>query len=308
VSDAATAFLEAAVRTATPLALAALGETISQRGGVVNVGLEGIVLAGAFGALVGGYPGPMLGGEGSLVAGYAAAVGGGMVLAALFAAMTVSLRANQIITGTALTLFAVGLTGTLYRAGYGAGGAALAIPVAGVVRVPLLSDLPVIGPAFFAQPPTTLLLYLLIPLAWLLLTRTHGGRALRAGGENPEAAIAAGVDPARVRWTALMISGALGGLSGATLVLEQSGTFAEGISAGRGFIAIAIVVLARWSPLGVAAAALLFGAASALQFLIQSMGVRLPYQLPLALPYILTLVMLAVSGRRARAPAALGRD
>jgi general nucleoside transport system permease protein len=308
VSDAATAFLEAAVRTATPLALAALGETISQRGGVVNVGLEGIVLAGAFGALVGGYPGPMLGGEGSLVAGYAAAVGGGMVLAALFAAMSVSLRANQIITGTALTLFAVGLTGTLYRAGYGAGGAALAIPVAGVVRVPLLSDLPVIGPAFFAQPPTTLLLYLLIPLAWLLLTRTHGGIALRAVGENPEAAIAAGVDPARVRWTALMISGALGGLSGATLVLEQSGTFAEGISAGRGFIAIAIVVLARWSPLGVAAAALLFGAASALQFLIQSMGVRLPYQLPLALPYILTLVMLAVSGRRARAPAALGRD
>ncbi|HSJ64129.1 MAG TPA: ABC transporter permease [Gemmatimonadaceae bacterium] len=308
MSDAATAFLEAAVRTATPLALAALGETISQRGGVVNVGLEGIVLAGAFGALVGGYPGPMFSGEGSLAAGYTVAVIGGMVLAALFATMTVSLRANQIITGTALTLFAAGLTGTLYRAGYGAGGAALALPVAGVVRVPLLSDLPVIGPAFFAQPPTTLLLYVLIPLAWLLLTRTHSGIALRAVGEHPEAAIAAGVDPARVRWTALMISGALGGLSGATLVLEQSGTFAEGISAGRGFIAIAIVVLARWSPLGIAAAALLFGAATALQFLIQSMGVRLPYQLPLALPYILTLVMLAVSGRRARAPAALGRD
>jgi simple sugar transport system permease protein len=308
VSEAASAFLEAAVRTATPLALAALGETVSQRSGVVNVGLEGIILAGAFGALVGGYPGPMFGGEGSLLAGYAAAVGGGMLLAALFATMTVSLRANQIIAGTALTLFAAGLTGTLYRAGYGTAGAALALPVADAVRMPLLSGIPVIGGAFFAQPPTTLMLYLLLPLTWLFLSRTHAGLAVRAVGEHPEAAIAAGISPARIRWATLLFAGALGGLSGATLVLEQSGTFAEGISAGRGFIAIAIVVLARWSALGVGAAALLFGAASALQFLIQSMGVRLPYQLPLALPYVITLVMLAISGRRARAPAALGRD
>ena len=308
MSDATSGFLEAAVRTATPLALAALGETISQRSGVVNVGLEGIILAGAFGALVGGYPAPIFGGEGSLLAGYAAAVGCGMLLATLFATMVVSLRANQIITGTALTLFAAGLTGTLYRAGYGTAGAALALPVADSIPVPLLAGLPLIGRAFFAQPPTTLLLYLLLPLAWLLLTRTHAGLGLRAVGEHPEAAVAAGISPARVRWAALMLAGALGGLSGATLVLEQSGTFSEGISAGRGFIAIAIVVLARWSALGVGAAALLFGAASALQFLIQSMGVRLPYQLPLALPYIVTLVMLAVSGRRARAPAALGRD
>jgi simple sugar transport system permease protein len=308
VIDAASGFLEAAVRTATPLALAALGETISQRSGVVNVGLEGIILVGAFGALVGGYPAPILGGDGSLLAGYVAAVGSGMLLAMLFAAMVVSLRANQIITGTALTLFAAGLTGTLYRAGYGTAGAALALPVAESIPVPLLAGIPLIGRAFFAQPPTTLLLYLLLPLAWLLLTRTHAGLGLRAVGEHPEAAVAAGISPARVRWAALMLAGALGGLSGATLVLEQSGTFSEGISAGRGFIAIAIVVLARWSALGVGAAALLFGAASALQFLIQSMGVRLPYQLPLALPYIVTLVMLSVSGRRARAPAALGRE
>jgi simple sugar transport system permease protein len=308
MTEVTTGVLEAAVRTATPLALAALGELVSQRGGVVNVGLEGIVLAGAFGALVGGYPGPMLGGEGSALAGYAMAILGGMLLAALFATMTVSLRANQIIAGTALTLFAAGLTGTLYRAGYGAGGAALALPTVGVVRVPLLSEVPLIGSPFFAQPPTTLLLYILIPLAWLLMSRTHAGLALRAVGEHPEAAVAAGIHPARVRWVALLLSGALAGLSGATLVLEQSGTFAEGISAGRGFIAIAIVVLARWNPLGLAAAALLFGAASALQFLIQSLGVRLPYQVPLALPYLLTLVMLAVSGGRARAPAALGRE
>lgn len=308
MSEIVAGFLEATVRTATPLALAALGETLSQRSGVVNVGLEGIVLAGAFGALVGGYPGPMLGGEGSLLAGYAAAIAGGMMLAAVFALVTVSLRANQIITGTALTLLAAGLTGTLYRAGYGTGGAALAVPMAESVVIPLLSGIPVVGRAFFAQPPTTLLIYALLPLSWILLFRTHAGLAIRAVGENPEAAIAAGVRPARVRWAVLLAAGALGGLSGATLVLEQAGTFSEGISAGRGFIAIAIVVLARWNPYGVGGAALLFGAASALQFLIQSLGLRVPYQLPLALPYLLTLTLLAVWGSRARAPAALGQE
>lgn len=308
MSEIVAGFLEATVRTATPLALAALGETLSQRSGVVNVGLEGIVLAGAFGALVGGYPGPMLGGEGSLLAGYVAAIAGGMMLAAVFALVTVSLRANQIITGTALTLLAAGLTGTLYRAGYGTGGAALAVPMADPVVIPLLSGIPVVGQAFFAQPPTTLLIYALLPLSWILLFRTHAGLAIRAVGENPEAAIAAGVRPARVRWAVLLAAGALGGLSGATLVLEQAGTFSEGISAGRGFIAIAIVVLARWNPFGVGGAALLFGAASALQFLIQSLGLRVPYQLPLALPYLLTLTLLAVWGSRARAPAALGQE
>jgi simple sugar transport system permease protein len=306
--EAAAGFLEATVRTATPLALAALGETVSQRSGVVNVGLEGIILVGAFGALVGGFPAPLFGGEGGLLAGYALAIGSGMLLAALFALVAVSLRANQIIVGTALTLFATGLTGTAYRAGYGAGGAALSLPIAEVIAIPGLASIPIIGRAFFAQPPSTLLLYALLPLAWLLLARTHAGLALRAVGEHPEAAVAAGISPARVRWTALLISGALGGLSGATLVLEQAGTFAEGMSAGRGFIAIAIVVLARWHTLGVAAAALLFGAASALQYFIQSLGIQVAYQLPLALPYVLTLVMLAIAGRNARAPAALGRD
>jgi len=301
-------FLEATVRTATPLALAALGESLAQRSGVVNVGLEGIVLVGAFGALAGGYPAPALGVEGGLLAGYAGGMTAGVALAALFALVSVTLRGNQIIAGTALTLFALGLTGTLYRAGYGAGGAALAVPVAAPVSIPGLAAIPVIGPAFFAQPPATMLLYVLLPLAWIGVFRTHAGLALRASGEEPDAAIAAGVNPSRVRWVALLASGALGGIGGAALVLEQSGTFAEGMSAGRGFIAIAIVVLARWHPLGVGLAALVFGAASALQFLIQSLGMSLPYQVPLALPYVLTLVMLAISGRRARAPAALGRE
>lgn len=301
-------FLEATVRTATPLALAALGETLSERAGTVNIGLEGIILAGAFGALLGGYPLPVTGGTGSLLAGYAMAAASGAAIAAIFALFAVTLRANQIITGTAIVLLAMGLTGSLYRAWYGAGGAALAVPLAPIWELPGLVSIPVVGRALFAQPPTTWLLYLALPAAWWMMMRTHAGLALRAVGENPDAAVAAGVRPRLVRWSALLASGVLGGLAGASLVVEQSGTFAEGISAGRGFIAIAIVVLARWSAPGVALAALLFGAASALQFLVQAMGWPLPYQLPLALPYLLTLAVLALSGRGARAPAALGKE
>jgi simple sugar transport system permease protein len=170
-----------------------------------------------------------------------------------------------------------------------------------------LARLPVAGPALFRQPGTTYAAYLGVPLLWWWLYRTHAGLALRAVGENPEAAATAGVRPGRVRVFALLFGGALGGLAGATLVLAQVGTFAEGMSAGRGFIAIAVVALGRWHPLGVGLAALLFGGASALQFLFQAMGWALPYQLFLALPYVLTLLALAGAAGRSAAPAALGR-
>lgn len=298
-------FLEGSVRTATPLALAALGETLVERAGVINIGLEGAVIAGALAALAGA-------GALGVGAGFAAAALAGVAVAALFAVFAVTLRADQIITGTAVTMFALGLTGSLYRAAYGASGAALRVPTAPAWRVPGLSRLPVVGGALFAQPLVTYLVYAAVPALWWWLYRTHAGLALRAVGENPAAAIAAGISPARSRWGALLVGGALGGLCGGTLVLAQVGTFAEGMSAGRGFIAIAVVALGRWHPVGVALAALLFGAASALQFLFQAMGWAVPYQIFLALPYVLTLLALAVwkrsaaSGRGA-APAALGR-
>ena len=215
------------------------------------------------------------------------------------------LRADQIITGTAITLFALGLTGTVYRTVYGSGGVALTTPTAVTHTIPVLSALPLIGRAFFAQPLVTYALYLIAPLLAWWMQRTHAGLALRAVGEYPPAAIAAGISPRRTQLYAVLFAGAMAGLAGATLVLAQAGTFAEGMSAGRGFIAIAIVVLGRWRPLGVAAAALLFGAATSLQTLFQSMGwTGIPYQLFLAVPYILTLVVLAVTGKRgARRPA-----
>jgi simple sugar transport system permease protein len=293
--------LEATVRTATPLAWAALGETVSERAGVINIGLEGSIIAGALGATIaaGAIGAGTLGGAGGFAAGALA----GLVVAALFALFTVGLRADQIITGTAMTLLALGLTGTLYRTVYGAGGVALTTPTAEIYAVPWLSDLPLIGRALFAQPLVTYALYAIAPLLAWWMQRTHAGLALRAAGEYPEAAIAAGVSPRRVQAIAVLFAGAMAGVAGATLVLAQAGTFAEEMSAGRGFIAIAIVVLGRWRPLGVAAAALLFGAATSLQTLFQAMGWSgIPYQLFLAVPYLLTLVVLAVTGRRAPAP------
>lgn len=300
MSDALTTFLEATVRTATPLALAALGETISERAGVINVGLEGVIIAGCFGAVVGAR-------SGSVTAGLLAGVAAGGLAALVFALFVVWLRTDQIITGTALTLGALGLTGTLYRAVFGTTGAALSIPTMRPVAIPVLSHIPMVGPALFRQPAVTYLLYGTIIAVWWFLYRTHAGLAVRAVGEHPEAAAAAGIRPARVQAGAVLAAGALGGMAGASLVLAQVGTFAEGMSAGRGFIAIAIVALGRWRPVGVALAALLFGAATALQYLFQSTGSQLPYQLFLALPYALTLVVLAAGTARVRAPAALGR-
>ena len=302
MSDALAPFLAATVRTAVPLGLAALGELLVERAGMINIGLEGAILAGAFGALVGASS------AGGVGAGFAVAALAGLLIAAMFAVCVIWIRADQIIAGTALTLLSVGATGTLYRALYGSSGAALRIPTSEPVALPGLASLPIIGSALFAQPPITYVLYLIAPaLAWWL-ARTHAGLALRAIGERPEAAEAAGIPVERMRVMAILSGGVLGGLAGGTLVLAQAGTFAEGMSAGRGFIAIAIVVLGRWTPYGVAAGALLFGAASALQYAFQAMGWDLPYQVFLVVPYLLTLAALAGAVGRARAPAALGRS
>ena len=300
VNSLGDAFFASAVRTATPLALAALGELVVERSGVINISLEGVVLFGAFGALAGAT-------HGGLAGGFASGVACGILTAAAFAVFAVGLRADQIITGTAVTLLAAGATGTLYRAFYGAHGAALSIPTTGPIAIPVLSTIPFVGPGLFDQPAVTYVAYLLIPLLWWWLYRRAAGLSLRSIGESPAAARAAGVPVGRYRWLAILFGGATGGLAGATLVLAQAGTFAEGMSAGRGFVAIAIVVLGRWHPAGIALAALVFGAASALQFLVQSLGLGIPYQLALALPYILTLAGLAGVAGRVGAPAALAR-
>jgi simple sugar transport system permease protein len=296
-----TGFLASAVRVATPLLLAATGETLTERSGVINLGIEGAMLAGALGAAIGATAGGVWVGSG-------AGILAGVLIAMVFAVVAVRARADQIITGTAVTLASVGLTGLVYRRVYGAAGTGLSLPTFGNLHVPVLGAIPVLGEALFGQPLPTYVAWLGVPFMWWLLFRTRWGLALRATGELPEAALAAGVRVQAVQFWATVIGGAFAGLAGASLVLAQVGTFAEKMTAGRGFIAIAIVVLGRWHPGWVLGASLLFGAATALQFLFQAMGLNVPYQLFLMLPYALALAALAGGMGRARPPAALGKS
>ncbi|HEY9507231.1 MAG TPA: ABC transporter permease [Gemmatimonadales bacterium] len=293
-------FLAAAVRVGTPLLLAATGETIAQRSGVMNLGLEGVMLTGALASALGAVAWGPWGGT-------AAAVLAGMLVAGVFALVAIGARADQVIVGTAITLGAVGLTGTVYRQAFGAMGAGLGLPTLGPLAVPGLSRLPILGPALFAQPAPTYLGLLAVPVVWWVLFRTRPGLALRAAGEAESVARANGVRTGLVRAGATIVGGGFAGLAGATLVLAQVGTFAERMTAGRGYVAIAIVVLGRWHPVGVALASLGFGAAMALQFLFQTLGLSVPYQLFLMLPYGLALLALAGVVGRVTAPADLGK-
>ena len=293
-------FMAASVRVATPLVLAATGETVTERAGVINLGIEGMMLAGALAATMGATAwGPWTG--------VLCAIGAGMLLATVFALLAVGVRADQIITGTAITLAAVGLTGTIYRQVYGMDGAGLTIPTLPAIAVPGLARIPVLGPAFFHQPAPTYLALVALPLVWWVLFRTRLGLALRATGEAATMARAAGVRTTMIRSAATIVGGGFAGLAGASLVLAQVGSFAEGMTAGRGYVAIAIVVLGRWHPAGVALGALFFGIATSLQYLFQAIGLAAPYHLFLMLPYVLTLLALAGAVGRVRAPGDLGR-
>jgi len=298
--DPITGFLSAAVRIGSPLVWAATGELVAERAGVINLGVEGAMLAGCLAAAIGARSGdPWLG--------VLAAAAAGLVVAAVFAMVTIWGRSDQIIAGTALTLASIGLTGTVYRRAFGDAGAGLNLPTLAPVPIPGLSEIPIVGSAFFAQPVLTYLGFLLVPVVWWLLFRTTWGLKLRATGEAAHAARAAGVRVEGMQAAAVLFGGVAAGVAGATLVLAQVGTFAEKMTAGRGFIAVAIVVLGRWRPGGVFVAAMGFGAANALQFVFQAMGLDVPYQFFLMFPYLVALLALAGLIGRARAPAGLGK-
>lgn len=294
------------IRLAAPLLLAALGETLAEKSGVINVGIEGMILGGALAGFAAAFS------SHSPWAGAGAALLAGVALAGLFAVLTIGLRADQVVVGTAINILALGLTGVFFRALPQLNGATAAAfaplslpwlhPASGhpSLSAQLLS-------ALIEQNALNYLAWALVPLVWLYLYKTRSGLRLRAAGEYPEAADGAGVRVGRVRVGATLAGGALAGLAGAYLSLGYTNGFVENMSAGRGFIALAVVILGRWNPFGVAAAALLFGLASALQFQFQAAGTRFPYQFFLALPYLLTLLALLGRSRlKATAPAALG--
>jgi general nucleoside transport system permease protein len=299
--DLASSLLNSTVTMAVPLLLAALGELLAERGGVINVGLEGMMLTGAFAAMATAYF------SGSPTLGVLAGAVSGLLLGALFGFAVVSQNANQVVAGVALNLLAVGVTGVAYRAVFGVTGAALTVARVAPVPLPGLCRLPVIGSALFTQTPLGYLAFALVPACAFLIRRTVPGLALRMVGEDPYSAAAQGVPVKRVRILAILACGAFAGTAGAYLAIVYARTFVEGISAGRGFIALAIVIFGRWSPWGILGAAILFGLATALQFHFQALALPIPYQFFLMLPYVVTLLVLAVSAGRTRAPAAIGQ-
>jgi simple sugar transport system permease protein len=293
----AIALVATTLALATPLLLAALGELIAERAGILNVGVEGLMLAGAFAGMLGSWA------SGSPTLGMLAACGAAFALAALFALWVVVLDVDQVVAGVAVNLLALGGTGVFYRALFGTTGSALT--VATFAPLPIAPDIAALAP--LRQPIPVYVALALVPTVWFFLARTRIGLRLRAAGEAPRAAESVGVNVAVTRIGAVLVAALFAGAAGGYLSLAYSNTFVEGMSAGRGFIALAIVVFGRWRPSGILIGAWLFGAASALQFQLQAAGVAVPYHLLLMLPYVLTLVVLALTSRDARGPAALAQ-
>jgi general nucleoside transport system permease protein len=287
VIDAPTLLLLAStIRFATPLALAAMGELVAERAGVLNIGIEGMMLAGALAAFEAGAA------TGSLTLALLAAMTAASALALLFAVFALWRQADPIVSGTALNILALGVTGSLFRLLHPPG--------------ELLGHAPQMG-SLAGVNGFTLLALLLVAGVSLFLSRTRAGLSLRAVGERAEAADAQGIPVARVRIAATLFGGACAGLAGAALVLWLSDVFVESMVSGRGFIALSLVLFGGYRPLRIVAGALLFGAASALQFRLQAAGSGIPYTLLLMTPYVLTLLVLAVFAGRTRAPADLAR-
>jgi simple sugar transport system permease protein len=293
-------FLAAILRIATPLLFATLGEMISERAGVLNLGIEGIMLISAMAGFSAAYF------SGHLWIGIAAALLTGAVFGFVHAVLTVALGLSQHVAGIGLTLFTTGLAYFLFRLVFGQQSVPPSIVSFQPLPIPYLSDIPVVGPVFFNQVALVYLAFLAVPVIAFLLYRTPWGLALRMTGENPRAADSAGVGVLAMRFQAVVAGGALMGIGGAFLTMAQFNAFTFNVIAGRGWVAIALVVFGRWDPWRCCAAALLFAAIEALQLRLQAAGLgHIPYQVFLILPFLLTIVAMALVSRNAVAPAAL---
>lgn len=283
----------ATMRTATPLILAAMGEVFAERSGVLNLGLEASMLFGAFTGFAVAHYG------GSLGLGVLAAVAAGVLTALVMAFFCVVLMADQTVTGMVLTILAVAATSFGFDLIAGMASVSPQTATLPNWRIPVLGDLPVLGPIFFNHNAITYAAFAAALLAGPLLYRTRWGLKVRACGEDGRAAAASGVNVPAVRVQALILNGALAGLAGAALTLGQLGLFVENITSGRGFMAIAAVVFGRWKPSGALIAALFFGLTDALQLRLQALGLGVPHQFLLMLPYALTIVALVLGiGRK----------
>jgi len=295
----AEAVLVAAVRAGTPVLFATLGEIFAERSGILNLGVEGMMLVGA----LAGFVTSARTGNPWLGVAVAGVVGGSLSL--IHAFLSVTLRANQVASGLALTIFGTGLSAFLGKGYVGVPAASFAVS-----PIPLLSEIPLLGPVLFRQDPLVYLSYLTVPAAWYVLYRTRWGLNVRAVGEYPEAADAMGIDVAAVRYAAVVVGGILAGIGGAFLSTAYTSMWIENMTAGRGWIAVALVIFATWDPLRAVLGAYLFGGVNALQLHVQATGTALPTYLLLMTPYVFTIIVLVLATqetarKRLGAPAAL---
>ena len=290
--------LASGVRLATPYLYAAIGETFGQRSGVLNLGVEGQMLLGAFFAfyvtLV----------TGSLWLGLLAAAVVGALMGLAMAFVTVNLQAEQGISGIGFYLFGLGLSDLLFQKLVGTVKTIQGFPP---IHIPVLSDLPVLGPVLFQHNLLVYVAYALVPLAWFVLNKTTIGLKIRSVGENPQAADSLGISVAAVRYYTIIQGGVLSGIAGAALSIGLLNVFQQNMTSGMGFIAVALVYFGAWRPLGVLGGSLLFSMVNALQLWMQVVGVPIPPDLAVMMPYVLTILVLMVTVSKVRAPSALAK-
>lgn len=297
-----TLFLASAVRLAAPVMLAALGEIVSERAGVFNIGLEGMMLNAAFAAVLGA------GLTGSAMGGLACGALAGIASAAVLGLFVAALRADQVVAGISFNMLALGLTSLLRQIVLKDAAALPSLRALTVFKIPFFSGLPVAGRGLFSQSPLFYFAVVMAVVIAFVLMRTRCGLVLRAAGEGASALDAAGFSVTAVRFGAMLFTGFMAGLGGAYLALVASGgTFVDDITGGRGYLALAIVIFGRWKPVLALLAALLFGAADALQYQGQALGIVVAPPLLLMAPFVLALAVWAVLGRSRAGPADLGR-
>ncbi len=291
--------LSAGIRLATPYLLAAIGETFGQLSGVLNLGVEGIMLMSAFAAF---YVTVM---TGNLLLALFVAMVVGALLGLLMAFISVTLKAEQGISGIGLFLFGLGMSDLLFQSTLRT---VQTVDGFSPVHIPVLSDLPVVGPIFFSQNILTYLAFALVPVAWFVINKTTLGLKIVAVGQNPAAADALGINVTRIRYLTVMTGGVFSGLAGASLSIALLNVFQQNLTSGIGFIAVALVYFGSWNPVGVMLGSLLFSMVNALQLWIQTLGIAIPSDVAVMMPYVLTIVALALATQRSiNKPAALSK-
>ncbi len=292
--------LSATIRIATPIALAAMGGAFSERAGIINIGLEGMILGGAFAAVAGAFY------TGSPWIGVLFSVLAGGLIGLLLAFFTIRLAANHVVAGVGINILALGITTWLMQVLWGNRGSSPNVTGLPEISIPIMKDLPVLGKLIGTHCPLVYLMFLLVLAGWVLLFKTPLGLRIRIVGEHPEAADTAGINIQGVQYFSVILSGSLAGLGGAYLSLGHLNWFSMNMSAGRGYMALAANIFGHWNPLGCLAASFLFSFTDAIQMRLQSLNIGVPYELIQMLPYLLTIIVLAGAVMRSRPPAALG--